>query len=470
MKNVPSFNNAIKESVFKKLHEIQKQHSTYVTIPPKYQNGEVYRKFIDALKKRENVFEIFTLRDIKILPWEFCHYEEKRPYNIKIIEDYRLTKIALQLIESKFRPSMIIPLLYCYLSSWSLQNEILKEFLRIHLKKYSGKNRLLLKIKEYAKFFLDNRGTILFASYLYENNIPPYKIWEILELPEYSKAFEYFSELAVQYTQLLLSKNFSPDELSNIVEFLKAHNNHITDKKVFSKIIIRLGSNADEMYKERIQQDILQRIGDPSDESKWLPWKGATEAQKRMLKKAREIFNEWYTKESIEFFFDRISRTLDPEDFNYRKSFWLAYAKYINYFRIASDNLLLNTIKKDSKAYQLFSNRFAYLDGAERDQCAFLFRIKNKIFVEFAKKGAALYIYDAENSNAPSLYKDIYSMSELRQPGNRHSLMKSDGYYILCNEEGRFFHKESECYKWQDRLKDWIEEVLGILPSSNYKI
>jgi hypothetical protein len=327
-----------------------------------------------------------------------------------------------------------------------------------------------LKIKEYTKFLLENRGTILLASYLYENNIPPYKIWEILELPEYSKAFEYFSELAVQCTQLLLSKNFSPDDLSNIVAFLTEHNNPVIDKKVFSKIITRLGSSADEMYKERIQQDILQRIGDPSVESKWLPWKGATETQKTVLKKAREIFNEWYTKESIEFFFDRISRTLDPEDFNYRKSFWLAYAKYITYFRIASDNLLLKTIKKDSKAYQLFSNRFAYLDGAERDQCAFLFRIKNKIFVEFAKKGAALYIYDVENSDAPSLHKNIYSMSELRQLSNRHSLVEDDGYYIRYYREGRLFHRNSYYYYWQERLKRWIEEILDITPDNSYKI
>lgn len=365
---------------------------------------------------------------------------------------------------------MILPLLDYYLGKWSLQIKPISKFVSGHINNYSGKRRDLLNISSNSEWLLNSRGAVLLGGKFLHEKIKPVAVWDFFEFREHTHTFEYFSEFIVQYTKNLLRSNFTAVDLAHIIEFLKFHNTSTSDKKVLVKIICKLGNSASTESKDAIQRYVIERIGDPFREDAWSPWQGATDSEKRETDEARRIFNEWLTIESIELFFDKISSMIDPEDFEYRKNFWLTYARYIEYFRIACSAAIKRSLKNDPKFSQFLKNRIANIDRASRDQCAFIFKIKDCIFVEFGKKGAALYIYKATNTLAPEFNKNSYSMAELRHPHAMKNLMRDEGDKRYYYQEGRFIHYDSGSYNWQDKLNWWINKELNINAIRSYRI
>jgi len=426
-------------------------------------------KGIQALKE---VFK--TKREIKTLAWSLYYSEDDKSYNIPVARS-RYVNDAIQLLEDGYSHSILVPLCENILMRWdSSESEIFRSFVKKYIGTYNGKRHLLNLIKDNEEWFLNHRGDINLASYLIEGNQKLSDVWNLLNLPEHTYQYGYFSHLAIQYANLLLKRNYSLAHIEDIIEFLMKHNNRLTDKQVLSLVIINLGNEAPHEYRDLLKNYVLEKIGDPVIESNWYPWPEASYKEKENLLKAREIFNEWINVEGIEMFFDKISRTIDPEDFKYRKTFWLAYAKYIEVFKIAGDTSLRYSLEKDNKTRSIVKNRFALLGGAERDQCAFIFKIRGYVFVEFGKKGAAFYAYMVSNPFVPKLDKQYYSIYELRKHSEMAYLIKDeDGYYNKIRhyrKEGRYSHFASKQYFWQERLKWWLNKVLEISPTKNYKV
>lgn len=468
---VPTFKNCIEKKKNELLLTIIQKHKKLSTSIPNYNQGEVYRKFIDyAHNGVISSPDKFSKKEIRILSWSLDYMEKNTPYNISIIKSPQYLKSAIDLLETNYRDSVLHPLLLNYLKYWFLQNELIRKFILKHVNNYSGRRKLLATIKNNSEWLLNSRGAVLLAAEFIQKQRRPTTVWEFLELPEYTQSYEYFSEFIVQYTKTMLRNPYTPEQLSEVSDFLKLHKENATDKKVLSKIIVKLGTEAPIDYIDAIKRNILEKIGDPGIESRWYPWTGATETEKQEIENARGIFNEWFTKESIEFFFDKISSTFDPEDFKYRKTFWLAYAKYIEHFRIACGYEIKSSLKRDERFEHLLKSRVADIDGTERGQCAFIFKIKDCIFVEFGKKGAALYVYKNTNNFVPSLDKQYYSIHNLRQPQIMNNLISEKEYTKYYYHEGRLIHRSSSEYYWQGNLKWWLEKELGITPTRSYSI
>jgi hypothetical protein len=436
-----------------------------LSAPPINRVSEIYRKFIDIVPKGIQVLRegFKTRRDIKTLAWCLYHKEDRKPYDIRIAKS-KYMSYAIQLFEDKYSHSILVPICENLLMEWSSsESEIFRDFVKKYISTYNGKRNLLNLVRNNEEWFLNHRGDINLASYLIERNQRLSEVWNLLNLPEHTYQYGYFSHLAIQYTNLLLKRNYSLAHIEDVIEFLNKHNNRLADKRILSLVIVNLGTEAPHEYRDLLKNYVLEKIGDPVIESNWHPWPEASYKEKENLLRAREIFNEWINVEGIEMFFDKISRTIDPEDFKYRKAFWLAYAKYIEAFKIAGNKSLRYFLEKDDKTRNIAKNRFAILGSAEKDQCAFIFKIKDYIFVEFGKKGAAFYAYRTSNHFAPRLDKQFYSIYELRHHSEMEYLMKDE-------REGRYSHFDSKRYFWQERLSWWLSKVLEISPNKSYKV
>lgn len=460
----------IRQKTIEQLQKIKENHQRALTTIPKIDIKKAYRTFVDIARKENPSPEKFSKREIKALAWSLDYKEKKSPYNIAILESQQYLKSAMNLIDTYYRDSMILPLLNYYLNNWILQIAPIKDFISGHIHNYSGRRTMLLNIRKNSEWLLNSRGAVLLAGKFLEEKRDPASVWDFFEFSDYTHSFEYFSEFIMQYTKNLLRTSFTADDLADIIEFLGVHNINLMDKKVLFKIICKLGSGASIECKDAIKRYVLDKIGDSAREDAWSHWRGASESEKHEADEARRIFNEWLTIESIELFFDKISSVVDPEDFKYRKAFWLAYARYIENFRIACSYTINSSLKNDPKFEQFLKNRIANMDGTTWDQCAFIFKIKDYIFVEFGKKGAALYIYSMGNELVPELDQNNYSMNELRHPNTMNYLMSDEGYTRHYYQEGRFGHYQSEQYKWQDKMSWWLKEVLGLNAIGNYRI
>lgn len=436
--------------------------------------SKLYRKFIEVTSGGglDALSEQFSLREIRNLTCCLMYSEESPPYNIPIIQSTKYMIFCINLLQNNFRNAMLIPLFNAHLESWTYWNEKLVKFLKQHIEAYQGRNTSITNIKNNSQWYFDRRGTTSIAIKFCEENKSPKEVWNFLELPGYTCSYSYFSEFIIQYTKIIIRDNFSENYIKEIQIFLDKHKKGVANKKVLSKIIKKLGINAPENYRDAINVFVLNNIGDPSHQSSWqyATIDNASDDEKRDLLEAREIFNEWYIRDCIEFFFERISRSLDPEGFKYRKAFWLSYAKHISYFKIIASRYARDIISGDPKAELFINSRFSRLDGADSNQCAFLFMIKDYIFVEFAKTGGALYIYKNQNSKAPKIENGHYFIDELRQPNAMNYLMKDDGTYRNYYEEGRFMHHNPQTFRWQNRLEWWLNKVLNVIPFQNYRI
>ncbi len=436
--------------------------------------SNLYRKFIDVTSDNglDSLSEQFSRREIRSLSCCLLYCEELPPYNIPIIQSAKYTTYCINLFQNNFRNAMLIPLFNAHMESWIYWNERMVKFLKKQIEAYNGRNTSIINIKNNAQWYFDRRGATNIAIKFCKENKSPKEVWNFLALPNYTYSYSYFSEFIIQYTKTIIRDDFSENHIKEIQNFLEKHKKMVTNKKVLSKIIKKLGINAPEKYRDVINIFVLNNIGDPSHQSSWqyANIDNVSDDEKRDLSEAREIFNEWYTKDCIEFFFERISRSLDPEGFKYRKAFWLSYAKHISYFKIIASRYAKDIISGDPKSELFINNRFSRLDGADFSQCAFLFTIKDYIFVEFAKIGGALYIYKNKNSKAPKIENGHYFIDELRQPNAMNYLMKDDGIYRNYYEEGRFMHHNPQIFRWQDRLQWWLNKVLDIRPFRDYRV
>lgn len=233
-----------------------------------------------------------------------------------------------------------------------------------------------------------------------------------------------------------------------------------------------MGIEADFKLKDFLRNFVLQEIGDPLYTSQWRLSNEYNFEENEIVEKARNIFKIWLTVDTINLFFDRLSQSVDPHGFKYRKAFWKTYAEYMENFKIIGANYLKEKlIMNDEKIRELIEKRYAFLMGAEENQCAFAFQIKGYTFVEFAKTGSALYVYSPNNIYIPNFQQNIYRIDELKT-SKYHSfyLIRKRVDYWELNNEGRLIHFNSESYVWQRLLKSWFKKILNIDTNKSFYI
>ncbi len=428
------------------LKKIEKDHSgTGNCLPNQETLREIYRLFIDT--PPSNLLNEFnTLRRIRLLAWALTFSEDGLP---RIVDRPQL-KDALQLIESRFRVSALRGVFKTLLEAWDSPNaNMLRAFVKKHLKDYDGKQKFVQKLKTNMRWYCEENGATQLATTLRDSKKELSDVWSFLELPDYMNPYPYFGSVAMEYVQSAVLNNKASVE--DVVEFVKKYNNDTKNRAILSNFIEQLGDDASEDLRQPIQSYILQEWGDPRLAiSKW----------RDVTDEARQIFTKWITKEDLRFFFDAVARACDDQNFEYRREFWLAYLGNISFCRPVLQKNAESLFRHDPQTLQYYHDRLpATLKGGDKGQHAFIIQMGNYTFVEFSTAGACYVYY---NFNLP------FELRRSDESGRAEYDMRE-----LRNQDWavhRVIHPRSEYYYWQKNLAEWIKTNLDIKPQRSYRL
>ena len=424
------------------LEKIIKTHDSPNSAPPNRENlRQVYRQFITT-PTRELPSEFDSLRRIRQLAWTLTYAENELP---RIVDTPKLQN-ALQLIENRFRTSMLLGILNALLQAWDTLNAAaLRTFLKKHLTGYTGSRKFVQKLKANIAWYCEENSSTNLAMYLIRSPNKLSDVWTFLELPDHMHNYAYFSAIATAYTTF--NNQIDIEHVKDVVAFVKKHNNDKTSRIVLSKLIEKLGPEATEVLRQPVQSYVLQKWQDPRIAGADVRWRDVSD-------KARQIFTKWITEEDIRFFFDVVAKACNDQKFAYRKAFWLAYFEHITFCRPVLRKNAEYLFRDDKQTLQYYRDRQpATLKGGTRDKHAFIIQMGNYTFVEFSTAGAC-YVY--HNVDIPfEVGASEYRMDE------------------LCSQscaERRVIHRNSENYRWQSELASWLEYEIGIEPLRSYRL
>ena len=287
--------STISKDQLETLEKIIKTHDGPDSNLPSRENlRQVYRQFITTpIRKLSSEFD--SLRRIRQLAWTLTYAENEMP---RIVDTPKLQN-ALQLIENRFRPSMLPGIFNALLQAWDTPNaEALRAFLKKQLTSYTGSRKSVQKLKANIAWYQAENSTTNLAMYLIRSPNKLSDVWSYLELPDYMHSYAYFSAVAVVYTTF--NNQIDIEHVKDVVAFVKKHNNDKTSRIVLSKLIEKLGVEATEALRQPVQSYVLQNWQDPRITGANVRWRNVSD-------KARQIFTKWITEEDIRFFFDVVA-------------------------------------------------------------------------------------------------------------------------------------------------------------------
>ena len=174
---------------------------------------------------------------------------------------------------------------------------------------------------------------------------------------------------------------------------------------MLDKIIKFVDKNDYLDFKEDVKSYAFKKIGDPSNDPDWFPWKNASEIEKKELEDSQNIVNVWLNAQFIELFFSKLVMDIN------RKLFWERYLKKITKFKICGSEYLYKELSLDKRVQPYLKSRFSYLSGNES---ALIMIMKNYILIEFSKKGNAFYGYEKSNIYCPVISKNSFRIEQLK--------------------------------------------------------
>ena len=421
---------------------IRTYNGTDSDLPNKESLRQVYRQFVTT-PTRKLSSEFDSLRRIRQLAWTLTYSENELP---RIVDTPKLQN-ALQLIENRFRTSMLPGIFNALLQAWGTPNAAaLQAFLKKYLTGYTGSRKFVQKLKANMAWYCEENSSTNLAMYLIRSPNKLSDVWTLpIELPDYMHSYAYFSTVARVYTAF--NNQMDIEHVKDVIAFVKKHNNDKTSRIVLSKLIEKLRPEATADLRQPVQSYVLQKWQDPRIAGADVRWRDVSD-------KARQIFTKWVTEEDIRFFFDVVAKACNDQKFAYRKTFWLAYFEEITFCRPVLRKNAEYLFRHDPQALQYYQDRRpAELKGGNRDQHAFIIQMGDYTFVEFSTAGAC-YVY--HNVDLPFEVGDSeYRMDELRSQSWA---------------EHRVIHNGSEKYSWQDGFASWLRREIGIEPVRSYRL
>ena len=430
------------------LNDIIQKHGDTQNEPPNREDlRQIYRSFINAHQKGRHYSEFNSLKRTRQLAWALTYSEDRSP---RIVDTTQLSD-ALQLIDSRFRISMLPGIFNTLLEAWDTPNAgRLRVFVKKHLTDYNGSRKFVQELKADMEWYCEENGATQLALNLLRSRVKLSDVWSTLELPDHARSYPYFGSVAEAY--IALDRPADRKTVADVIEFIEKHNNEKTSRTVLSKLIANLGYETSEQLRQPVQSYVLREWGDPRISGGDVRWRDVSD-------EAKQIFTRWITKEDLRFFFDFVAKACDDNKFAYRKAFWLAYLENISFCRPVLRRDAEYLFGNDPQTLQYYRERQpAMLTGGSSDQHAFIIQMGNHIFVEFSTN-AACYVYDS--SELPfRLDSSEYTMDTWQRNSLRD---KSLAKY-------RVIHRNSENYSWQYDLESWINRELGIKPLRSYQL
>ncbi|RKU21198.1 hypothetical protein C6503_05000 [Candidatus Poribacteria bacterium] len=428
------------------LKKIIKDHDGSGSDPPNQESlHQIYQLFKNTpLNRLSSEFD--SLRRTRQLAWALTYTENGSP---RIVDTPRLRN-ALQLIEKRFRIGSVLGIFDALMKAWDTPNAgMLRVFLKKHLTHYTGSRKFVQKLKTNMAWYCEENSVTQFATHLFRSQKKLSNTWTYLELPDRMHGYPYFGAVATTY--ISLNNRFDQEAVTDVVDFVKKHNNDKTNRIVLSKLIEKLGSEATKDLRQPVQSYVLQNWQDPRIAGADIRWRNVSD-------KARQIFTKWITEEDLRFFFDIVARACGDPKFEYRKAFWLSYLEHISFCRPVLRKDAEYLFRYDKQALQYYQDRQpATLKGGTRDQHAFIIQMGEYIFVEFST-AAACHVYHFYNISSLDPFElDVsdFSMSTLRN-GDRAI--------------HRVIHTYSNKYSWQNKFALWLKNRLSIEPLRSYRL
>lgn len=403
----------------------------------------IIKKFKSSLKKKNIKF---SRRELRILA--FCLDHER-----KIIEHESEVEYALQLMISNWSDRYIIGLFIVLLRNWKIANinslKLIDNFLLKSLTEYTGKNLTICSLKKNKRFFSLSNGDAILGSELSLQNILLSNATEYLSIQESRFVDPYFSNVILTYYEK--NKSDISAFLEELIVCVKKHNNNIRgtslSKKIMSKLVLQANTPQFSSLQEKIKNESFNLVGDP--EKDWTIYENASNIEKQQLDQAKNILNEWITKQFINVFFNVCLN--DPR----RKKFWLKYASKITSFKVYGSTYTENLLKRDDRIKEFVSGRFKKV-SSNRDVSAFILTIGEYILIEFSKEGYAFIAYKNSSVLTPNFNKKLDSVEDLRNP-NLGMLIQVNGFYEEYYDNGRLFHKDGK-EVWEIKFNRWIKQ------------
>ena len=434
--------NAIPQEIIANLERIGREHNGISEPPDREDSAEIYHLFFNAIRTGRLRIECDSLRRIRRLAWALTYSEDGLP---RIVDTPNL-RDALQLIDDRFRISMLLGVFDALLKAWDAWGAgLLRAFVRRHLANYDGRRISIQNLRANLAWYCEENGATQLAMNLLRTQEKLSDVWSYLNLPDYTHDYRYFGAVAEAY--VALNRHLDRESVADIVTFVKTHRDDKTSRAIVSRIIERLGMGASEDLRQPVQSYVFKEWKDPRLAGGDVRWRGVSD-------EARQIFTRWITAEDIRFFFDVVAQACNDRKFAYRKAFWLAYFEHISFCRPVLGRNVHRLLRNNPQALQYYRERQpGRLTGGTPDQHAFIIQMGDHTFVEFSTAGAC-YVYD--NARRPfDLGDSEYDMIQLR---NQESA------------EHRVIHSNSEAYLWQGKFESWIRSELGTNPLRSYRL
>lgn len=418
---------------------------------------EVYLKFVSICKADKNFTGRFDKRELKTLSYALS-YKENQEASIFNSPDY--LGHCFTLLRSNWRDSYLSGLLDCYLSNWGTPNQLsftmLATLLKEKINSHSGSRRLFQTIRSNLKYFDKDNGDIELGVSLVANKHRISEATKFLSLPDTWITYPYFYGVINSYYEK--SKSQLDVNLDDIAKALEIHSSSTkatkSNKLIVSKIICHV-SMANEGIQNRVKDMAFKLVGDPGKIAIWRPHDGAFPNDIITINKAREILNEWVTRQFINVFFERCINDLR------RKRFWLRYSSNISAFKVFGPMHIKRLLKLDQRIAEYVEERFHAVDS-NRDISAFMFQIGNVRMIEFSDPGFAFYAYKTNNTSAPSFAKKYVSSVEEFRNGSMPMLVYRSGHHLYSfADEGRLSHHDGDM-NWEDVFTQWIRRKTGV--------
>ncbi len=170
---------------------------------------------------------------------------------------------------------------------------------------------------------------------------------------------------------------------------------------------------------------LLSNFGDPRFEVGY--WQEIDDTLIHIIKK-------WLSLESFNLFLDIIEKTSDPR-FERRKKFWTYYfhlGYVIETWPILGKKAQREILQKISFDKDTYQQKFGLLINNDVRQSVLLLKISDLIIAEWSHNGKCR-IWHGSNPNAPFLYKEIYTASELREKADYEKVHHGRWEYYIAN-------------------------------------
>lgn len=414
----------------------------------------VFKKFKSNYRNRQQYLEVFDNRELRTLTYSLSHAE----FNLSpIFSDANELDFLFEILEVRWKDSFLIGLINCYFKNWESEHkkciEKISAYIFEKLKQYDGSRKVLVSFKTNMKFFDKANGDVCLGSELAINNKHLIDATNYISLPRSWFSYSYFSKVISAYYEK--RKNELPQFLHELDKSLTEHNNSVSNKRIVSELIIQANTSDFAMLQDKVKAIAFRLIGDPGNMSNWTTFKNATDYEKERLKNARNILNEWITRQFINVFFEKCIND------SRRKNFWLKYAKEIVQFRIVGSNYIKQLLISDTRISGYVTPRFSSINSTGDRNSALMFIMKNHLFIEFSDNGA-FYAYKLSNISAPSIETTTFSSTRILKRPSMDLLIYRNGRSLKKkSDEGRLCHQDGEV-RWEQAAEFWLNNVGGI--------